>query len=213
MHTAAFSPNGHVLITGYGGQFTGKVQSWNVLTGKLIKTLATGKIVDCRVKGQGPVWALAFSPDGKTVAVGTVWESEGSPGGEIIIIDARSGKLRRKLHDVEDAVLSLGYSPGGKLIAAGGYDRYVRIFDVHSGKRLRTYQGGRSEVLAVQFSPDARTVISGDEEQTVRWWNEKTGKLARVRTKVGGAILAISADGRMAASAGEKLGVRLLSIH
>ena len=62
-------------------------------------------------------YSLAFSPDGKTVAVGS--RNMAGPG-EIELLDVASGTLKRKLAGSQGVVASLVFSPDGKLLASGG---------------------------------------------------------------------------------------------
>jgi WD40 repeat protein len=58
--------------------------------------------------------SVAFSPDGRTVAVG-----QNNPA-EIELLDVASGVLKRRLEGPPGAVDSLVFSPDGKLLATGG---------------------------------------------------------------------------------------------
>jgi WD40 repeat protein len=69
----------------------------------------------------GPVHAVAFSPDGTTVAVGSV--------GEVRLYQAKDGKRLAALPGHAGAIFSIAFNPQGNLLATGGYDGTVRIFD------------------------------------------------------------------------------------
>jgi WD40 repeat protein len=68
----------------------------------------------------GPVHAVAFSPDGSLVAVGSV--------GEARVYDAKDGKRVATLPGHGGAIFSIAFNPEGNLIDTGGYDGMVRIF-------------------------------------------------------------------------------------
>jgi WD40 repeat protein len=68
----------------------------------------------------GPVHAVAFSPDGEWVAVGSV--------GEVRVYQTKDGKRVATLPGHDGAIFSVAFNPQGTLLATGGYDGTVRIF-------------------------------------------------------------------------------------
>lgn len=113
--------------------------------------------------------ALAFSPDGKMLAVGS-----GAPSrdGDITFWDVGAGKLTKTLADRHsDTVLSLDFSPDGKLIASGGADKQLRISDVVSGKLLRTFEGHTHHVMGVSWRADGRVIASSGADNVVKVWD------------------------------------------
>jgi WD40 repeat protein len=80
----------------------------------------------------GPVTAVAFSPDGKAVALGSV--------GEVRVYDAEeSSKRLATLSGHVGPVYSVAYSPDGAVIATGGFDGTVRLFDAKSGNLTKQF--------------------------------------------------------------------------
>ena len=80
----------------------------------------------------GPVTAVAFSPDGKAVALGSV--------GEVRVYDAEeSTKRLATLSGHAGPVYSIAYSPDGAVVATGGFDGTVRLFDGKSGNLIRQF--------------------------------------------------------------------------
>jgi WD40 repeat protein len=60
-----------------------------------------------------------------------------------------------------DAVSSVAFSPDGKLLASGSWDKTIKLWDVASGSLVRTLSGHTSGVRSVAFSPDGRLLASG----------------------------------------------------
>jgi len=80
----------------------------------------------------GPVSAVAFSPDGNSVAIGSV--------GQIKVYGISDGsKATLVLSGVQGPVYCLAYKPDGSVIAAGGGDGYLRLFDARTGALLKQF--------------------------------------------------------------------------
>ncbi len=132
--------------------------------------------------------ALAFSPDGKFLAIGG---GEPSRGGEIKILDVQSAipaaasphpvsepapKFAREFANLHtDAVLSLAYSPDGKLLASGGADKVARILDLSTGKVVRNLEGHTHHILGLSWSADGRTLATAGADNVVKVWDAATG--------------------------------------
>jgi len=87
--------------------------------------------------------------------------------------DAASGELRRALNGHAAKVTCLAFSPDGKLLAAGGRDKTIRLWDPASGAEVRAIA---SHAHAVAFSPDGKLIASADYDRTVHLWDPATGK-------------------------------------
>ncbi len=120
----------------------------------------------------GPVYAVAYSPDGKTFATGDL-------GGEAVVWDSATGKPRHT-ETQGQYVLSVAYSPDGRYLATGSSDGKIRIDDVsEAGMRLKdnhvaTLEGHTDGVLSVRFSPDGGQLLSGSYDNTARLWDVAT---------------------------------------
>jgi len=103
-----------------------------------------------------PVNALAFSPDGKTLATGDGWLTRS--GGEVKLWDANSEKELVSLGEYPNAIQSLAFSPNGKTLAIGCYDGIVKLYDLPRGlESLVVHRPGANEYM-VAFRPDGRTL-------------------------------------------------------
>jgi len=72
---------------------------------------------------------------------------------------------------VRAEVQSVAISSDGRLVAAGSYDKVVRIWDARTGELLETLQGHSSQVRSVAFTPDGRGLVSGSLDNTLKYWD------------------------------------------
>lgn len=108
-------------------------------------------------------------------------------------------------------LISIAYSPDGRLIATGHADYKVRLWDASDGRLHATLQGHSGRVRSVSFSPDGRVLASGSEDQTVRLWDAATSQLSSTLVGHGSLVSSVSfsPDGRALASGSWDNTVRL----
>ncbi len=138
---------------------------------KLERTLGSG---DAQSVITDRVNALAFSPDGETLAVGS---GEPSRSGDITLWHPADGALRSRWDDAHlDSVLALDFSPDGKLIASGGADKALRVIDSVTGKTVKVLEGHTHHVLGVSWRADGRLLASAGADAVVKIWDWTTGE-------------------------------------
>ncbi len=104
-----------------------------------------------------------------------------------------------------DAVWALTWSPDGRRIASGSFDRTVQVWEVPAFGQMFVYRGHSGLVQVVRWSPDGRLIASGGSDKTVQVWDARTGQRlltyrGHKRTVTG---LAWSPDGQRIASGSE----------
>lgn len=145
-----------------------------------------------------PVASLAFSPDGKLLAVGGYKE--------VRVLEAASGKTLATLSGHLDEVRALAFDPAGKWLAvAGGLPARlgeIKIWDVQSGRLLRTMTGHADCVYSVAASPDGKLLASSSYDKLIKLWDVETGKELRTLKDHIDAVFAVafSPEGKRLAS-------------
>ncbi len=175
-----FSVNGLELIAIFDN---GPPQAWSTATGKPITPGSTRSTWTLeRVIGSGgsdsPVTdranSLAFSPDGKTLAIGS---GEPSRSGDITLWDTATGTQVKNFAERHlDSVFALDFSPDGKLLASGGADKAVRITDLSTDKVVKVFEGHSHHVLGVSWRADGRLLASSGADNVVKVWDWTTGE-------------------------------------
>jgi hypothetical protein len=64
-------------------------------------------------------------------------------------------------------VSTVAFSPNGKLIASGSYDRSVKIWEVGSGLLLQTLSGEMEAVYAVGFEANGKRIVLGGKDGVI----------------------------------------------
>ncbi len=177
LYDVAFSPDGTQLAAAGGD---GLVRVWNTADGQQIYSLdsregnpqAAGEAL-----GQD-LLAVAFSPDGKTVAAG-------GNARTILTWSLADGQLTAVQRDAHfDVVRDLAYSPHGEWLASAGWDVTTKIWPAALGTAWRTLTGHTDKVTAVAFRPDGKQLATGSTDGNVLFTllaSDELTKLARSR--------------------------------
>jgi WD40 repeat protein len=157
----AFSRDGTRLATA-GGVF---IKIWDAHTGQTALILPPVENL--------LAYTVAFSPDGKRLAVGF-------RGGSANVWDAASGQKLFDLAGHTGAVRSLAYSPDGTRIATASTDGTARLWDAATGAEQFALTGHTSLVTSLAFSPDGARLATGSRDGTVRVYALRLEDLVKI---------------------------------
>jgi len=133
--------------------------------------------------------------------------TSGHEDGTIKLWDSATGKQLRSLEGHTDDVLSIAFSPDGRMIASGSRDKTIKLWDVLTGTQRRSFEGHLSEVNTVVFGRDGKLILSGSDDGTMRLWRlESDRPLATLISLDKDDWVVFTLEGRFDASPGaEKL--------
>jgi WD40 repeat protein len=204
INAVAVSPDGTLLASSSADN---TVKLWEIATRRVIATIPghsawseeTGVPGHPRKVGAS---SAAFSPDGKTLAIGASLADMDCPG-ELKVWDVATQRERLALTKHRGGVSCVAFSPDGSILVTGSFDQTAKLWDAVSGRELATLQGHAGRILCVAFSPDGKTLATGDSDQTVKLWDvarrqEVTSFKATLRGSVLG--LAFSPNGKTLAT-------------
>ena len=173
-HTAevssiAFSPDGRTLATAclpkrydvHMIAINGNVNLWDTATGK--HKVRYGPWHDV-----SHLLSVAFSADGKTLAVGGGSGFNPLNFGSAILLDVVTGRELGHLKGHSGYVTSTIFSPDGKTLATGSNDGTVKVWDMLTRQEQISLKCEGSQIDCLKFSPDGKVLAVGAADGTVR---------------------------------------------
>ncbi|MBD1879553.1 NB-ARC domain-containing protein [Coleofasciculus sp. FACHB-T130] len=113
------------------------------------------------------------------------------------------------------SILSVVFSPNGKLLATAGETGEIHLWQVSDMKPLLTCNSHLRWILSIAFSPDGQILASSSDDRTVKLWDVRDGKCLRTLEGHSGWVrsIAFSPDGQMLASSSDDRTIKLWDVH
>src|SRR5579883_477238 len=160
--SVAFSQDGKRLAAGGvdgNPERVGKAFVWDVATERLLTKV---DVPDT------PTFAIAFSPDNQFLATG-------GPDGLARQWELPGGKQKNAIR-AKGSVLSLAYSSGRRILAAGTDTGSIVLLDPESAEEIGRLLGHTGMCRALAFSDDGKRLVSGGVNRTVKEWDVSAKK-------------------------------------
>jgi eukaryotic-like serine/threonine-protein kinase len=137
--------------------------------------------------------AVAFSPDGTTIATGGFDNS-------INLWEVSTGDKVKTLNGHTGWVWNLAFSPDGKKLLSGSADKTVRTWNVESGAMELMLGSEESPLESPVFSADGKLILASDVD-SIRSWDTANGKetVRQIKTLERNVLFTISPNNNLLA--------------
>lgn len=213
----AFSPSGELLASAEAAQGQGEVHLWrrgeiHVWRVSDLREVAVLTLDSEAIEAS----AVAFSPDGRTIAGG------GADMSLLMLWDIASRTPLWKAEPHVEWTAALAFSPDGRMLASAGDDGTIQLRSVASASLLATLTGHQVAgktfqpfVTAISFRPDGKLLASGSYgfDKTIRLWEvESAREIERIAFDNDVLSVAFSPDGRVIAGGTRNEPVKLFRL-
>jgi U3 small nucleolar RNA-associated protein 12 len=171
----SFLPGDKVVVV---GTKSGELQLFDV---------ASASLLDSVEAHQGAIWSLHVHPDGRSVVSGSEDKTARFWNFRVVqeeILGTKRTTPRLKLVPsrvlkVDDEILSLRFSPDGRLLAVALLNFSVKVFFADSLKRYLDLYGHKRPVLSMDISYDSKLLVTCASDKNVRIWGLDFGDCHR----------------------------------
>ena len=165
----AYSPDGETIAG--CGNFAVRL-SWNhvvMLTTMRLWNVEDGTIQQTLPHNTNGFLDLAYSPDGKTIALSASFDP-------VRLWDVEKGVFEVEFPQNTEGVRSIMYSPSGSTIATlNPSDNSVDLWGAEKGTHIKTLA---EKAGSMAYSPDGKTIVTGSWND-VHIWDANTGELQK----------------------------------
>ncbi|WP_162914252.1 caspase family protein [Taklimakanibacter lacteus] len=185
MHTAvarhvAVSADGKRIVS---ASYDKTIRVWSVPDGKLENVFR----VPIGEGFEGSVFAIALSPDGKTIAAGGWMKKQ-----YVYLIDATNGQVIRTLGPNSEVTMNLAFSPDGdRLAVTFGRNFGMRFYDVATGALVTEDTGYSDDTNGIAFAENG-TFATGSYDGLLRLYAQDGSLLSQVKAPSGKKVFSVS---------------------
>jgi len=175
LYTCVFSADGQKLAT---ADKTGRVCLWNLADGQKLTQLEAAGLYTWdpkqRIHSIGGARSVAFSPDGKLLAVGgigTIGNIDHLDGpARVEVFDLESGKGVHVFEDSKGLIEHLVFHPEGKWLVGLGGDNggLIQFYDLAEKKVVKSDKAPM-HVHAAALSEDGKQLFAAGHSKIVAW--------------------------------------------
>lgn len=162
----AFLPGDKVVVV---GTKSGELELFDVASATLLESVAAH---------EGAIWSLQVHPEGRSVVSGSAdktakfWDFKVVQ--EQVLGTTRTTPrlklVQSRILKVSDDILSLRFSPDGKLLAVALLDNTVKVFFTDSLKLYLNLYGHKLPVLSMDISYDSKLIVTSSADKNIRIW-------------------------------------------
>ncbi|MET8051372.1 WD40 repeat domain-containing serine/threonine-protein kinase [Streptosporangium sp. NPDC005286] len=169
----ALSPDGRTLAAtfyltcGECAEPLGALALWDLPSGRPIRLIEQQNVVRSGMPALFGRAGLAFLPDGRTLAVGSL--------GAVGLMDVASGKLVNRPSGAADSNSVVAVSPDGATVATGEENGQIKLWNARTWQRLGPVLVGHTGAVT-DLVFDQGLLASAGRDGTVRLWNPATGR-------------------------------------
>lgn len=183
----------------------------------IVKRVDTGRTTATLLGHDGPITALAFSPDGARLVSGSV---------------DRTARVWTLADAVQQAafighaaeIRAVAFHPGNELVGSGDVAAAVRLWKAADGAEVRGLGGHAGAVVGLAFAAGGSRLVSASADKTVRSWNHADGGHTVIATppqpltalaasRDGNRVIFATADGTLTVAQADGRRLAALPLH
>jgi WD40 repeat protein len=132
----------------------------------VLSDLSTHRTVS--VKDPGSTYALAFSPDGRTIATGGADD-------HVTLRSANTGQLIKRIGAQPNSIEALAFDRTGRYLAAADENGTLTLWRLPGYRMVARFRSSDDPVNTVAFNSSGTVLASGGADDSIVLWNPLTG--------------------------------------
>ena len=157
------------------------VRVLEILTNRLVKILRP----PLGEGNEGKIYALAITPDGKTIACGgwVGWDWDGSMN--VYILDRETGMVKKRITGLPDTIKHIGYSKDGRfLVVSLAQTNGIRVYRTSDYSLIAEDRDYNGDIYGFDFDRNGR-LATASYDGSVRLYDENFRLIAKKATTGG----------------------------